>query len=154
VVESSNRSIRIPLNASLSPKTTTSRFISTYSGAGVHHIALSTSDIFATVARMRESGTPFLEIPETYYENLAATQDLAPNVLDEMQRLSILYDRTPSGEFFHAYTQAFDGRFFFEVVERRNYTGFGAVNASVRLAAQVLTDRDPAALGTLDDLAI
>jgi 4-hydroxyphenylpyruvate dioxygenase len=154
VVESANQSIRIPLNASQSPKTTTSRFISTYSGAGVHHIALSTSDIFSTVARMRENNTPFLEIPETYYENLAATQDLPPDVLEEMQRLSILYDRSASGEFFHAYTQAFDGRFFFEIVQRKNYTGFGAVNASVRLAAQVLTDRDPSAMGALDDLAI
>ncbi len=34
------------------------------------------------------------------------------------------------------YTHAFDNRFFFEIVERRNYQGFGAANAAIRLAAQ------------------
>lgn len=154
VVESRNRSIRLPLNASMSPKTTSARFVSTYSGAGVHHIALATKNIFDTMRRMRENGVPLLEIPATYYDNLAAVHDLEAGVLDEMRQWSILYDRTSAGEFFHAYTQAFDGRFFFEIVERRNYTGFGAVNASVRLAAQVLTDRDPFALGQLDDFAV
>lgn len=154
VVESKNQKIRLPLNSSLSPKTTSARFVSTYSGAGVHHIALATGDIFSTVARMRENNVQLLEIPDTYYENLAAVHDLPGNVLDQMRRLSILYDRSPTGEFFHAYTHTFDGRFFFEIVERRNYTGFGAVNASVRLAAQVLTDRDPFALGAVDDLAL
>ncbi len=154
VVESRNRSIRLPLNASMSPKTTSARFVSTYSGAGVHHIALATRNIFDTMRRMRENGVPLLEIPAAYYDNLAAVHDLEASVLDEMRQLSILYDRTSTGEFFHAYTQAFDGRFFFEMVERRNYTGFGAVNASVRLAAQVLTDRDPFALGQMDDFAV
>jgi 4-hydroxyphenylpyruvate dioxygenase len=155
VVESANRTIRLPLNASLAPKTTSARFVSTYSGAGVHHIALATDDIFTTIERMRDKGVPLLEIPAAYYDNLAAIHDLPANVIEDMRQLSILYDRTSSGEFFHAYSQAFDGRFFFEIVERRGeYTGFGAVNASVRLAAQVLTDRDPFALGQLDDMAI
>jgi 4-hydroxyphenylpyruvate dioxygenase len=155
VVESRNRSIRMPLNASVSPKTTSARFVSTYSGAGVHHIAISTKDIFATMRRMHANKMPFLEIPATYYDNLAAVHDLPAGMIEDMRSLSILYDRTSSGEFFHAYSQAFEGRFFFEIVERRgDYTGFGAVNASVRLAAQVLTDRDPFALGQLDDMAI
>jgi 4-hydroxyphenylpyruvate dioxygenase len=47
-----------------------------------------------------------------------------------------LYDRDDTGEFFHVYTRAFDERFFFEIVEWRGYQGFGAPNASVRLAAQ------------------
>jgi 4-hydroxyphenylpyruvate dioxygenase len=55
-----------------------------------------------------------------------------------MRRLSILYDRAGDGEFFHAYTRAFEHRFFFEFVERRSYEGFGAVNASVRMAAQAM----------------
>ncbi len=155
VVESKNRTIRLPLNASVSPKTTSARFVSTYSGAGVHHIAIATKDIFATMRQMRENKLPLLEIPGGYYDNLAAIHDLPAEVIEDMRQLSILYDRTSSGEFFHAYSQAFDGRFFFEIVERRGeYTGFGAVNASVRLAAQVLTDRDPFALGQLDDMAI
>ena len=58
------------------------------------------------------------------------------------------------GEFFHAYTKAFDGRFFFEIVQRRNYEGFGAVNASVRLAAQALSERAEMSLDVLGELAL
>jgi hypothetical protein len=50
---------------------------------------------------------------------------------------NILYDRSASGEFFQVYTDFFEDRFYFEIVERRgDYVGFGAVNAPVRLAAQ------------------
>jgi 4-hydroxyphenylpyruvate dioxygenase len=140
VVENADRTVRIPLNASLSPNTTSARFVATYSGAGVHHIAMTTEDIFATMRTMRARHVPLLDIPANYYENLAALYDLPPEQIEEMRRLSILYDRTSTGEFFHAYTLAFDGRFFFEFVERRGYDGFGAANASVRLAAQAMHD--------------
>jgi 4-hydroxyphenylpyruvate dioxygenase len=33
-------------------------------------------------------------------------------------------------------TRAFAKRFFFEIVERRGYRGYGATNAAIRLAAQ------------------
>jgi len=141
VVESRERSIRMPLNASQAPNTTTARFVADYRGAGVHHIAIATDDLFATVARMRAGKVPLLDIPGSYYENLAAVHDLPAERLAEMRRLSILYDRGPNGEFFHAYTRAFDHRFFFEFVERRSYDGFGAANASVRLAAQALQEK-------------
>ena len=42
------------------------------------------------------------------------------------------------GEYLQLYTGSFEQRFFFEIVERRNYTGYGATNASVRLAAPSL----------------
>ena len=141
VVESRERSIRMPLNASQAPNTTTARFVADYRGAGVHHIAIATDDLFATIARMRAAKVPLLDIPGSYYDNLAAVHDLPADRLAEMRRLSILYDRGPSGEFFHAYTRAFDHRFFFEFVERRDYDGFGAANASVRLAAQAMQEK-------------
>jgi 4-hydroxyphenylpyruvate dioxygenase len=51
--------------------------------------------------------------------------------------LGLLYDRDPIGEFRHAYTDSFQDRFFFEIVERRDgYAGFGAANAAVRMAIQ------------------
>ena len=42
----------------------------------------------------------------------------------------ILYDRDEAGEYLQAYTRSFEDLFFFEIVERRGYQGFGAVNAS------------------------
>jgi len=51
--------------------------------------------------------------------------------------LNLLYDCDENGEFLHAYTQTFDDRFFFEIVERRDgYQQYGAANAPVRMAAQ------------------
>jgi 4-hydroxyphenylpyruvate dioxygenase len=57
-------------------------------------------------------------------------------MMDTLRDNQILYDREGDGEFFQIYTHAFDERFFFEIVERRNYQGFGAANAGIRLSAQ------------------
>jgi 4-hydroxyphenylpyruvate dioxygenase len=154
VLESRDRTVRLPLNATASPRTATARFLATYSGAGVHHIAIATDDIFATMVAMRARQVPLLEIPATYYDGLSAMHDLPAERIDQLRELSILYDRTETGEFFHAYTHTFDGRFFFEIVQRQNYDGFGAVNASVRLAAQALSERGEYSLDVLGELAL
>jgi 4-hydroxyphenylpyruvate dioxygenase len=80
--------------------------------------------------------------------------DLPAERTDQLRELSILYDRSETGEFFHAYTHTFDGRFFFEIVQRKNYDGFGAVNATVRLAAQALSERGEYSLDVLGELAL
>lgn len=136
VVRSGDGSVRIPLNISESRNTAIARSISTYGGAGVQHIALGTADILATATVLRASGTRFLEIPRNYYDDLGAKFALADELLDRLAALDILYDRdAQGGEFFHCYTEAFADRFVFEIVERRNYQQYGAVNAAVRLAA-------------------
>jgi len=59
-----------------------------------------------------------------------------------MQRHNILYDRSPAGEYLQVYTEAFERRFFFEIVQRRDaYDLYGAANAPVRMAAQAERDR-------------
>jgi 4-hydroxyphenylpyruvate dioxygenase len=103
---------------------------------------------------MRAANVPLLDIPETYYDGLAAMHDLDAERIEQMRSLGVLYDRSGAGEFFHAYTRAFDGRFFFEIVQRRDYDGFGAVNASVRLAAQALSERAEMSLDVLGELAL
>jgi 4-hydroxyphenylpyruvate dioxygenase len=129
-------SIRLPLNISESRETATGRFVTAYAGAGVHHIALATDDIVAAVQRCAGLGAPLLPIPANYYDDLAARHGLDDTRLAELARLNLLYDRDESGEFLHAYTDTFCDRFFFEIVERRGYQGFGAANAPVRMAAQ------------------
>ena len=155
VLESRDRGIRLPLNTSASPRTATARSLAAYGGGGVHHIAMATGDIFATMAALRARNVPLLDIPEAYYDGLPAQHDLSADLVDAMRANGILYDRSESGEFFHAYTRSFDGRFFFEFVERRgDYDGFGAVNASVRLAAQALSERAESSLDALGELAL
>lgn len=135
-VTSPNGAIRIPLNVSSARDTLPGRFLSEHQG-GVQQIAFATRQIFDSVDALRERGLPMLRIPANYYDDLAARFDLDDDLLEAMRAGNILYDRNDDGEFFHAYTETFMGRFFFEVVERRgNYSQFGAVNAPIRLAAQ------------------
>lgn len=82
-------------------------------------------------------GLSLVPIPDNYYDDLAARTELDDALLEAMRARHILYDQSEHGEFLHAYTDLFDGRFHFEITERRgDYTQFGAVNAPIRLAAQ------------------
>ncbi|MFH8571981.1 bifunctional sugar phosphate isomerase/epimerase/4-hydroxyphenylpyruvate dioxygenase family protein [Streptomyces sp. NPDC017993] len=100
------------------------------------HIALATDDIAATARRIRDHGAGLLPISDNYYDDLEARYDMAPGALSTLRELGILYDRDEYGEFHHCYT-ATVGRVFFEIVQRTGgYRGYGAQNATVRLAAQ------------------
>jgi 4-hydroxyphenylpyruvate dioxygenase len=136
VLQNENGSLRLVLNASTATQTMSSRFLSEFFGAGVQHIAFTCQDIFKAVSAMRAAGATFLSIPNNYYDDLDSRYELDPDLLSSMKENAILYDRDREGEFFQVYTHAFDERFFFEIVERRGYKGFGAPNAGIRLAAQ------------------
>jgi 4-hydroxyphenylpyruvate dioxygenase len=136
VVESVDGTLRIALNASQSMRTQSSRFVAEYFGSGVQHMAFATDDIVATAQRLRANGVEMLNIPENYYDDLEARLDLTLERLVVLKRNNILYDRDDNGEYFQVYTQSFKDLFFMEIVERREYRGFGAVNAPIRLNAQ------------------
>ena len=135
-LRSPNSALRIALNIGEGGATGVSRFLDAFGGAGFQQIALSTDDIFASVAAAQARGVAFLPIPDNYYDDLATRFEIAPDLLARMRGLGVLYDRVQDGEFLHIYTQTFKDRFFFEIVERRNYDLFGAANTPVRLAAQ------------------
>ncbi|WP_434703995.1 bifunctional sugar phosphate isomerase/epimerase/4-hydroxyphenylpyruvate dioxygenase family protein [Pseudomonas sp. Z1-12] len=130
-------SIRLPLNISENRNTAISHALSSYRGSGVHHIAFDCDDIFAQVSRAKEAGVPLLDIPLNYYDDLAARFDFDDEFLSELAYFNVLYDRdAQGGELFHVYTEPFEGRFFFEIIQRKNgYAGYGAANVAVRLAA-------------------
>jgi 4-hydroxyphenylpyruvate dioxygenase len=136
VLQNQIGSLRLVLNASTATQTMSSRFLSEFFGAGVQHIAFTCQDIFKAVSGMRAAGATFLSIPDNYYDDLDSRYDLHPDLLKSMKENAILYDRDSEGEFYQIYTHVFDERFFFEIVERRGYRGFGAPNAGIRLAAQ------------------
>lgn len=145
--------IRFVLNGSQATRTLSSRFVSEHFGSGVQHIAFDAPDIFAAVTAMRAAGLSFLDIPENYYEDLEARHGLEPALIDTLREHHILYDRDGDAEFLQVYTHVFAQRFFFEIVERRGgYSGFGAVNASVRLAAQAREARPVAMPRSLREL--
>ncbi|MBV9298185.1 MAG: sugar phosphate isomerase/epimerase and 4-hydroxyphenylpyruvate domain-containing protein [Verrucomicrobia bacterium] len=137
VVAAPDRSVSFALNISESRNTATGRSISRFGGAGVHHIALATENICETAAKLVKRGVSLLRIPKNYYLDLESRFELTRDQLEELRVNNILYDRSDSGEFFHAYTDFVEDRFYFEIIERRgDYRGFGAINAPVRLAAQ------------------
>ncbi|UYG03415.1 TIM barrel protein [Halomonas sp. LR3S48] len=135
-VVSPDRSIRLPLTVSQARETQPGRFLSEFRG-GVQQIAFESRDIIATVDEILARGLPLLKIPRNYYDDLETRFDIAPELLDALRSRNILFDRNEDGDFLHAYTETFSGRFFFEIVERRgDYQKFGEANAGIRLAAQ------------------
>ncbi|BBP83605.1 MULTISPECIES: 3-dehydroshikimate dehydratase QuiC [unclassified Pseudomonas] len=129
--------VRLPLNISENRNTAISHALSSYRGSGVHHIAFACDDLFAEIARAKDAGVPLLDIPLNYYDDLAARFDFDDEFLSELAYYNVLYDRdAQGGELFHVYTEPFEGRFFFELLQRKGgYVGYGAANVAVRLAA-------------------
>jgi 4-hydroxyphenylpyruvate dioxygenase len=142
VVQSADGALRVVLNASQSKHALSSRFLWEAFGSGVQHIAFATGDIFESVKRLEANGVALLPIPGNYYGDLETKTDLSRERIDSLKAHNILYDRDGSAEYLQIYTQTFDDRFFFEIVERRGYKGFGAANAPIRLAAQARLARD------------
>jgi 4-hydroxyphenylpyruvate dioxygenase len=132
------RRIRFPLSFSESNRTMIARALSTFHGAGVNQIALETDDIFASVSALRARGARLLPIPSNYYAELAADTDLTQAEIERLRAHGALFDQDGrGGRFLHAYTETFDGRCFFEVVQRFDgYDQYGAANAPVRMSAQ------------------
>ena len=75
-------------------------------------------------------------MPSNYYDDLAARHGLDDAFVGGLQRRNLLYDRDAAGDFAHCYTDSFDDRFLFEIVQRRGYRQLGEANAAVRVAVQ------------------
>jgi 4-hydroxyphenylpyruvate dioxygenase len=136
VVQAPDGRFRVTLNGSAAAQTLAARFLHNYAGAGVQHIAFETRDIIATARALRAAGMQPLPIPANYYDDLDARFGLDASRLGQFAEFNILYDRDGEGEYLQLFSRAFAKRFFFEVVERRGYEGYGAANAPIRLAAQ------------------
>ena len=136
------RRLRVVLNASAGPLTRNARAASAGGGGAVHHVAFATDDICATVERLRAAGVAFVPISPNYHDDLPTRFDLDEALVERMRRLGIVYDRTPAGEYLHAYGEGLGDGFFFEIVQRcGGYDGYGALNAPARLASQAQPDR-------------
>jgi 4-hydroxyphenylpyruvate dioxygenase len=101
-VASPDGSLCFPLNISESRNTATARSVSRFAGAGVHHIAFRTNDIFSTLTQLHGNGVPMLRIPDNYYDDLDARFDIGRELMQRLRDQSVLYDRSEEGEFFHA----------------------------------------------------
>ncbi len=111
-------------------------------GDGVQHIAISVTDIVSAVRGLRERGVEFMPTPATYYDALPgrlASQGIGAlaEPLEELKRLQILVDGDGPGRYLlqiflkdsaGLYASPEAGPFFYEIIQRRGDTGFGAGN--------------------------
>jgi 4-hydroxyphenylpyruvate dioxygenase len=108
------------------------------------HIALSTNDIVATLASL-PADAPILRIPANYYVDLQARLHLSDEFVERLERNNVLYDRSPDGEYLHAYTTVIGSQVYFELIEvRGDYKGRPLADAPIRMAAHVAARRGEA----------
>lgn len=139
-IESPEGEVRLNLNGAVGHRTLAASFLEDGYGAGVQHIAFQSDNIFETSDQLLKSGFPSLSIPKNYYADLQATFGLDDDLIAQLRRGNVLYDRASGAEYFQIYSRPIFNGFFFEIVERRmGYAGYGARNAPIRLAAQSKT---------------
>jgi 4-hydroxyphenylpyruvate dioxygenase len=123
------------MNGAENRRTLAGHFIAEKFGSGIQHLAFSTDDIFATAASLRARGFRPLHISPNYYDDIEARFGLGADLTERLKAENILYDRDEHGEYFQLYSRTYGEGFFFEIVERRGYRGYGAANAIFRIAA-------------------
>ncbi len=135
VVENAEGSLRITMNGAENRRTLAGHFMAETFGSGIQHLAFHTDDIFATAGALRLNGFHPLPISPNYYGDVEARFGLDPELTERLKAHNILYDRDEHGEYFQLYSGTYGEGFFFEIVERRGYRGYGAANAIFRIAA-------------------
>jgi 4-hydroxyphenylpyruvate dioxygenase len=135
VVEAPQGSLRITLNGAENRRTLAGHFIAETFGSGIQHLAFETAEIFATAAALKANGFRPLPISPNYYGDVETRFGLDPDLTERLKAGNILYDRDENGEYFQLYSGTFGEGFFFEIVQRRDYRGYGAANAIFRIAA-------------------
>jgi 4-hydroxyphenylpyruvate dioxygenase len=106
-------------------------FISSYGCAGVQHLALSSKNILSTASVLKNNGVKFLEIPETYYENIpSALKKTLQDKMEAIKHLNILVDLENHGYLMQIFTRPLQNlpTFFIEIIQRENSAGFGSNN--------------------------
>lgn len=123
-------------------------YIDFYNGAGVQHMAITAPDLVSTVAEVTERGLMLMNVPDTYYEDLAQRIPDLDADLDELRALNILVDEDEGGHLLQIFTRMLQDRptVFFEFIERRGAVGFGEGNFKALFEA---IERDQAARGNL-----
>jgi len=147
VMQTPSGSVKIPINQATEAKSQVQEFIDMHKGAGVQHIALTTTNIQESVKRLMLNGVQFLEAPpSTYYE---AVKTRVPNVkenIDDLQGLKVLIDGDETGYLLQIFTHNQIGPLFFELIERRGHKGFGEGNFAALFEA---IERDQERRGVL-----
>ena len=77
----------------------------------------------------------FVPISGNYYDDLTAREVLDEATVERMRAEHIVFARSGTGTYYQAYTKPFEGRFYFQIVQRTAYDGYGAINEPLRAAS-------------------
>jgi 4-hydroxyphenylpyruvate dioxygenase len=132
VVTDGHGRVKFPINepAEGKRKSQIDEYLEFYRGAGVQHVALSTTDIVKAVTELSARGVQFLRTPDSYYDEAPARVGEIEEDLADLRRLGILVDRDDEGYLLQIFTKPVSDRptMFFEVIERHGSRGFGEGN--------------------------
>jgi 4-hydroxyphenylpyruvate dioxygenase len=132
VVTDGSGRIKFPINepAEGKRKSQIDEYLDFYRGAGVQHIAVSTTDIVRTVSELSRRGVEFLAIPDSYYAEVPERIGEIDEDVADLRRLGILVDRDDEGYMLQIFSRPVGDRptLFFELIERHGARGFGEGN--------------------------
>ena len=132
VMRSKNWKVRLPINepAQGLKKSQIQEYLDFNNGPGVQHVALLSEDIASSISALRDNGMDFLNVPDTYYDNLSLRIGNIDESIDEMKKLKILVDRDDEGYLLQLFTKPVQDRptLFYEFIQRKGSRGFGQGN--------------------------
>ena len=132
VVRSKNWKVKLPINepAEGLRKSQIEEYLEANEGPGVQHIALLTDDIVSAIEKLRKNGVDFLDVPDSYYDNLRERVGSVDEDINKLKDLRILVDRDEEGYLLQLFTKPLQDRptLFIEIIQRKGSRGFGQGN--------------------------
>ncbi|WP_064196694.1 MULTISPECIES: 4-hydroxyphenylpyruvate dioxygenase [Emticicia] len=150
VMSNGNGRIKFPINepAEGKKRSQVEEYLDFYGGAGVQHLAVATDDIITTVTHLRNHGVEFLQVPDSYYEDLKERVGDIEEEIEQLRPLGILVDRDEEGYLLQIFTKPIEPRptMFFEIIQRKGAKSFGKGNFKALFEA---IEREQVLRGTL-----
>ena len=132
VMSNGNGRIKFPINepAEGKKRSQIEEYIDFYNGAGVQHLALATDNIIHTIHELRARGVEFLDVPDTYYNDLKDRVGAIEEDMEVLKKYKILVDRDDEGYLLQLFTRPLMDRptVFIEIIQRKGATSFGKGN--------------------------
>ncbi len=121
--------IRIPINEEGNDKKgQIQEYLDSYHGEGIQHIALGSTNLYATVDAMKASGIKLLDTIDTYYELVDKRIPGHGESVAELKARKILLDGKAGELLLQIFTENQLGPIFFEFIQRKGDQGFGEGN--------------------------
>lgn len=129
VMRSPCNQFAVPINEPSDSKSQIQEYLDEYHGSGIQHVALLTDNIIQSLDDLKESRLEFLTPPPNSYYKMIPER--IPNVREDLKKLqdrAVLVDGDDHGYLLQIFSKNIIGPIFFELIQRRNHTGFGEGN--------------------------